>query len=104
MSNTDSAPIPSGPPPGVPLIPSPAAAPAPKYPLTEGGLAALNERFEYHAPKDDQAPRYALIRAKVRELALVIVGNTPLSREQSLALTHLDQAMMWGNAAIARNE
>lgn len=103
MSNEPSTPTPipptpSGPPPGVPAIPSP------KYPLQELTLAVINDRFEYHAPKDDQPARYALIRAKARELALVIAGNTPPSREQSLAHTHLDQVVMLANAAIARNE
>lgn len=29
---------------------------------------------------------------------------TPKSREQSTALTNLDQVVFWANAAIARNE
>jgi hypothetical protein len=29
---------------------------------------------------------------------------TPVSREQSLALTHLEEVVMFANAAIARNE
>jgi hypothetical protein len=32
------------------------------------------------------------------------VEHTPESREQSLALTNLEQAVMWANAAIARRE
>jgi hypothetical protein len=103
MSNPDvvtsappTPPIPAGPPPGV--------AKPPRYPLTEKSLGELDNRFEYHAPKDDQVARYGTIRAKARELALVIAQNTPLSREQALALTHLDTAVMFANAAIARNE
>jgi len=103
-SDSAQAPTTATPPPGVPLIPTPAAVPAPKYPLDERTLGALNERFEYHPPQGDQRARYELIRAKVRELALIIVGNTPVSREQALAMTHLDEAMMFANAAIARNE
>lgn len=95
MSNPD-VPAPVGPPPGV--------AKLPRYPLTEKSLGELDSRFEYHAPKDDQAVRYGAIRAKARELALVIAQSTPLSREQALALTHLDEAVMFANAAIARNE
>lgn len=68
----------------------------------------LNERIEndftYHAPFGDQPDRYVAIRAKAKELALFIVGNTPGSREQSLALTSLEETVMWANAAIARNE
>jgi hypothetical protein len=81
-----------------------ANTPARKYQITDDALSKINERFEYHAPKADQIPRYARIRAKARELALEIVGQSPLSREQSEALTHLDAAVMFANAAIARNE
>jgi hypothetical protein len=69
---------------------------------------ALRERIErdfvYHAPKGDQVERYAQIRAKAKELALLIVETTPLSREQSLALTELEKAIFFANASIARNE
>ncbi len=94
------APALAGPPPGVPT-PPPAAV---KYPLDDKTLSELNERFEYHAPKVDQVPRYNAIRAKARELALLIVTSSPKSREQALALTHIDEAMLFANAAIARNE
>jgi hypothetical protein len=33
----------------------------------------------------------------------VIDNNCPDSREKSLAMTNLEQAVMWANAAIARN-
>ncbi len=41
---------------------------------------------------------------KAKEFALFIVENTPSSREQSLALTALEESVFWTNAAIARNE
>lgn len=66
--------------------------------------ADLNNRFTYHPPKGDQADRYQLIRAKASGLAGVISQHAPDSREKSLAITHLEDAMMWANAAIARNE
>jgi len=37
-------------------------------------------------------------------LAIDIIQNTPPSREQSLAITHLEEAIFYANAAIARNE
>lgn len=66
--------------------------------------AELERRFTYHAPKEDQPARYTGIRNRARELAELIVQYTPSSREQSLALTKLEEAVMWANAAIARNE
>ena len=64
----------------------------------------IAEAFVYHAPKDDQRERYAVIRNRARELAQVIAQSTPESREQSLALTKLEEAVMFANAAIARHE
>lgn len=64
----------------------------------------LVNRFSYHAPKGDQALRYELIRDHAHDLAAFIVDKTPESREQSLALTKLEEAVMWANASIARNE
>jgi hypothetical protein len=64
----------------------------------------VNEVFTYHTPKGDQPARYEALRAKARELATLIQDSTPQSREQSVALTNLQQTVMWANAAIAINE
>lgn len=64
----------------------------------------LEKRFTYHAPKPGQPEKYTAIRDKAKELAEMIVELAPESREQSLALTNLEQAVMWANAGIARNE
>lgn len=66
--------------------------------------ARLENDFTYHPPFGDQVERYAEIRAKLLEVALFIEDKTPVSREQSLAITSLEQAMFWANAAIARTE
>ncbi len=60
--------------------------------------------FHYHSPQGNQAERYERLRTNARELALLIATNTPTSREQSVALTKLEEACFWANAAIARNE
>jgi hypothetical protein len=67
-------------------------------------LERIERNFKYHAPKDDQPERYVMIRDKAKELALLINGCTPVSREQSLAFTALEEVVMQANAAIARNE
>jgi hypothetical protein len=66
--------------------------------------ADLENRFTYHTPKDDQAKRYPAIRAQVHGAATLINELCPESREKSLAITHLEEAVFWANAAIARNE
>jgi hypothetical protein len=64
----------------------------------------MNNNLTYHTPKGDQQERYEQIRNKAKEFALLIIDVTPVSREQSLALTDLENAAMWANASIARNE
>ena len=70
--------------------------------------AEMRERIEnegvYHPPHGDQTDRYQQIREKFKEVKLLVASLTPFSREQSIALTHLDIANMEANAAIARNE
>ena len=64
----------------------------------------LDNNFKYHAPKDDQPERYENIRAQAKKYAAHLVLECPPSRELSLALTNLEQCVMWANASIARNE
>lgn len=64
----------------------------------------LDKSFKYHAPIGDQAPRYVDLRFAGRNLAESIMAYSPPSREQSVALTKVEEAVMWANAAIARNE
>lgn len=64
----------------------------------------LINRFTYHQPKEGQPLRYEVLRAEAHDLAQTILAEAPPSRERSLALTKLEEAVMWANAAIARNE
>lgn len=65
---------------------------------------AIENNFTYHPPKPGQPEKYTAIRDKAKELALLIDKEVPKSREQSLALTNLEQAVFWANAGIARND
>lgn len=73
-------------------------------PTKEDIISQINNRFTYHPPFGDQVARYAALREAGRLLAIQIVEDTPISREQSLALTKLEEAVMHANSAIARNE
>lgn len=68
-------------------------------PITQEELAI---RFTYHSPKDGQPEKYSVLRNTAKSLAQLIVSETPESREQSLALTALEEAVFWANASIAR--
>ncbi len=74
------------------------------YEPSENDKHKLEVAFTYHAPKGNQAGRYEQVRAQALTLAGMFTTLCPPSRELSLALTNLEQAVMWANAAIARNE
>jgi hypothetical protein len=63
----------------------------------------IKNRFSFHPANSNQAALYEAMRAKALELAAWMDENAPESRELSLAITNLDQAVMWFNAAVARN-
>lgn len=67
---------------------------------------ALAHRFQFH-PADAQNTRDAheTVRSVCLEAAHRINEVTgESSREQSLAITKLEEAMFWANAAIARGD
>jgi hypothetical protein len=72
--------------------------------LNPADVHDLEKRFTYHKPFGTQPQRYEALRAKAKELAALIVGTCPISREMSLALTKVEEACFWANASIARNE
>jgi hypothetical protein len=63
--------------------------------------ADVEELFTYHAPKEGQPERYQAIREAAKNLANVIIANTPASADQSAAIRHLREAVMTANASIA---
>ena len=66
----------------------------------------LEHRFQFH-PADAQNTQEAheAVRQVCLEAADKIVELTgAASREQSLAVTKLEEAMMWANASIARGD
>lgn len=66
--------------------------------------------FKYHAPQPEtadrpsQQSRYENLRHTAKGLAQYVLAACPESRERSLALTKLEESIMWANASIARNE
>lgn len=72
--------------------------------VTKEIKARIRRDFTHHAPNKSQVVDYFEIRSQAKEFALLCVGRCPESRELSLALTKIEEAVMWANAAIARNE
>ena len=64
----------------------------------------LVNRFAFHpATTAERQNEHTSVRMHCFSTAQFILDNTPNCREQSLAVTKLEEAMMWANAAIARN-
>lgn len=63
----------------------------------------LINRFSYHKPDGAKIVLHADVRDRALDLALWLDTVLPDGREKSLAITHLEDAMMWANASVARN-
>jgi len=66
--------------------------------------AEIELRFIYHKPREGQPEKYTTLRDEAKRMALMINELCPDSREKSLAVTNLEQSIMWANAAIARRD
>lgn len=68
----------------------------------EEALTEVTQRFAHHPHKTEQrAAQHDGVRAAFRSFADDLDGFLPESREKALALTKLQEAMMWANAALA---
>ena len=64
----------------------------------------IERNFSYHAPTEEQVDRFETIRNGAKSLAAYVNEYCPDSREKSLAITKLEEFVMWANASVARNE
>ena len=63
----------------------------------------IKNDFKYHAPNDGQVKKYEALRSEGLMLALLIYDSCPSSSEMTTAIRHVENAVMWANAAIARH-
>jgi hypothetical protein len=59
------------------------------------------DSFTYHAPKNGQIEKYKELRDLGKQLAFLILDVVPGGREQSTAITKLEETIMWANKGIA---
>ncbi len=66
-------------------------------------LARVANDHTLHPADTQQFPLYEANRDRIRMVAEAFIKSCPEGRELSLALTKLDEAVFWANAAIARH-
>lgn len=65
----------------------------------------IDNRTKWHPPTSDEVARlHGLIRGKLNKAIKDVNELVPEGREKVLAITKLEEAMMWANAGIARNQ
>lgn len=68
---------------------------------TPNSAEDLVNRFGFHPATKVTIPLHEETRSRALDYALWLQKNLPESREKALALTALQEAAMWSNAAIA---
>lgn len=65
----------------------------------------IENNHKHHPPQTtEREEAHAKVRELTRVVGLELVDLCPESRELSIALTKLEEVMMWANASLARNE
>ncbi len=65
----------------------------------------IKKRFTYHPPKDEkQVAKFKVLREYGLLIASTINELCPTSYEKDEAIKKVEEAIMWANASIARNE
>ncbi|MYS19156.1 hypothetical protein GA0115240_10587 [Streptomyces sp. DvalAA-14] len=63
----------------------------------------IENRFAFHAaPTEEKRDAHTSVRQSCRQLADFLNEKVPDGREKVLMMTHLEEVMFWGNAALAR--
>ncbi len=77
------------------------ATPDPKQQLTYD--MEFEARFRHHPPNNQWTiDAHQAVRQVCHVAAAHMLNYVPRGREQALAITKIEEAMMWANAAIAR--
>lgn len=70
--------------------------------MSQGIHDRIKSDFAFHVGNQDSQMFFEECRKKHHELAQFIATCVPNGREQSTALTKLEESMFWANAGVAR--
>ena len=65
-------------------------------------MTEIDKRFDYRTLDDETRKRRVRMGEKIKTLAAELDALLADGREKKQALLHLEETMMWTNAAIAR--
>ncbi|WP_020142279.1 hypothetical protein [Terracoccus sp. 273MFTsu3.1] len=66
--------------------------------------ADLQNRFDFHPATDEEKRNaHTSVRVAAYELAQFVNVKVPDGREKATAITKIEEAMFWANAALARS-
>lgn len=63
----------------------------------------IQSRFTYHPSNEEKDKKYQQLRLQFLNLAILMDELCPDSREKSLAMTDLENSLMWIDKGISRN-
>lgn len=69
--------------------------------ITEADIKRI---FTYHKPQEENVHKFESLRNMGKITAEAILKYTPQCAEQTLAIRKVEEAIMWANAALARNQ
>lgn len=66
-----------------------------------GEVAVWANKMGYHKATEVTVPLHRELRQDFIHVAEMVIRKVPQGRERALALTHLQEALMWSNAGVA---
>jgi len=71
----------------------------------EQAHAEVDHKVHYHPPMtEERKGQHDFVRRGIARLMHDFTDALPPGREKSLVMTHLEEAMFWANAAVARQK
>ena len=67
-------------------------------------LYDIEERHSWHSMNEEGSLRIAKMREGALNLSALVLAVVPPGRERGIALTRIEEALFWANAAVAREK